>query len=145
MSPTLARWRPLAEMDEVRRRMEQMFEQAGSGESRSWALSIDLIERDDGYVLRADVPGLKPDEISIEIQDDVLTVSAQHEEKEEEETENYIRRERRYGSFTRSISLPKGVTADDVEASYNDGVLEVTFPKAQEHEPQAVTITPKQG
>ena len=146
MALTLARWRPLVEMEDMRRRMERMFEEVGDGEAaRRWNLSIDLIERDDRYVLRADVPGLKPEEIKIEVADDVLTVSASHEESEEEKKVDFVRRERRYGAFSRSIGLPKGVTADDIEATCNDGVLEVTFPKPKEQERKPVTITPRAG
>ena len=144
MAVTLARWRPFAEMEDMRRQMDKMFEQFGDREAaRRWHLPIDLLERDDRYVLRADMPGLKPDEVKIEVEDDVLTISASHEETDEEKKDDYVRRERRYGSFTRSIGLPKGVTADDVDATVRDGILEVTFPKAKEREPKAVTITPK--
>jgi len=76
------------------------------------------------------------------VDDDVLTVSAD-EEAEEEKKESYVRRERRYGSFSRSITLPKGVTADDVEATCQDGVLEISFPKPKEEERKPITITPK--
>lgn len=146
MALTLARWRPLAEMEDMRRRMERIREELGDGEgARARNLSIDLIERDDGYVLRADVPGMKPEDIKIEVAEDVLTVSGSHEETEEQRKDDYIRRERRYGAFTRSISLPKGVTADDIEATCHDGVLEVTFPKPKETERQPITITPKAG
>lgn len=73
----------------------------------------------------------------------MLTVSAEHEEREEEKKDAYLRRERRYGSLTRTVALPKGVTADQVEATCEDGVVEVSFPKAKEGQRKAVTITPK--
>src|SRR5690554_5071220 len=113
MATTMTRWRPFAELEDMRRRMERMFEEIGDGKGRSWTLAIDLVERDDRYVLRADVPGIKPEDVKIEVDDDVLTVSAEHEESEEEKQDSYVRRERRYGSFSRSITLPKGVGADD--------------------------------
>ena len=128
MATTMTRWRPLAELEDMRRRMERMLEELGDGRSRTWTLAIDLVERDDRYVLRADVPGIKPEDVRIEVDDDVLTVSAEHEESEEERQDSYVRRERRHGSFTRSITLPKGVGADDIEATCKDGVLEVSFP-----------------
>ena len=143
MATTMTRWRPFAELEDMRRRMERMFEDLGDGKSRTWSLAIDLIERDDTYVLRADVPGIKPEEVTIEVDDDVLTVSAKHEESEEEKKDNFVRRERHYGSFSRSITLPKGVGADDIEATCKDGVLEVSFPKPKEEERKPVTITPK--
>jgi HSP20 family protein len=144
MATAIARWRPLAEIDDLRRRLDRMFEEIGNGgRSREWNLAIDLIEHDDKYVLRADVPGMKPEEVKIEVEDDVLTVSARHEESEEEKKDNYVRRERHYGAFTRSLTLPQGVSADQVEATCHDGVLEVSFPKPKEKERKAVTITPK--
>jgi HSP20 family protein len=143
MATGLTRWRPLAELEDLRGRIDRAFADMENGEARRWNLAIDVVERDDGYVLRADVPGLKPDEVKIEVDADVLTVSAEHEESREEEKGNFIRRERRYGSFSRSVALPKGVTADQVEASCKDGVLEVSFPKPKKEERKAVTITPK--
>ena len=144
MATGLTRWRPFAELEDLRGRIDRMFADMENGEARKWNLAIDVVERDDGYVLRADVPGLKPDEVKIEVEGDVLTVSAEHEESEEEKKDNYVRRERRYGSFSRSVTLPKGVTADQVEASCRDGIVEVSFPKPKKEERKAVTITPKE-
>ncbi|MBX5440106.1 MAG: Hsp20/alpha crystallin family protein [Solirubrobacteraceae bacterium] len=143
MATTMTRWRPFAELEDMRRRMERMFEDLGDGNGRRWTLAIDLVERDDRYVMRADVPGISPEDVKIEVDDDVLTVSAQHEESAEEQDGTYVRRERRYGSFSRSITLPKGVGPDDIEATCKDGVLEVSFPKPKEEERRPVTITPK--
>jgi HSP20 family protein len=143
MASGLIQWRPFAELEELRRRMDRVFEDMGNGSGHEWSLAIDMLERDDHYVLRANVPGLKLDEVKIEVEDDVLTVSAEHEESEEEKKESYVRRERRHGAFTRSVTLPKGVTADQVEATCREGVLEVSFPKPKQEERKAVEITPK--
>jgi HSP20 family protein len=89
-------------------------------------------------------PGIKPDEVKIEVEDNVLTVSGEHEEREEER-DNFLRRERRYGSFARAISLPQGVTHDEIEATVQDGVVEISIPKPREEERKAVTITPKEA
>jgi HSP20 family protein len=143
MATTMTRWRPFTELEDLRRRLERTFDEVGDGTSRRWSLDIDLIDRDDHYVLRANVPGLELDEVKLEVEDDVLTVSGEHEETSEEKKDDYVRRERRFGSFSRSIALPKGVTADQVEATCKDGVLEVSFPKASEEPPKTVTIKPK--
>jgi HSP20 family protein len=143
MATGLTRWRPFAELEDLRSRIDRMFSEMENGETRRWRMALDVIERDDRYVLRADLPGIKPDDVKIEVEDDVLTVSAEHEESEEEKKDNYLRRERRYGSFSRSVTLPKGVTADQVEATCKDGVVEVGFPKPGKEERKAVTITPK--
>src|SRR5687768_14442465 len=145
MATGLMHWRPFADLEDLRGRIDRMFSEMENGEGRKWGMALDVIERDDKYVLRANVPGIKPDEIKIEVEDDLLTVSAEHEESEEEKKDNYVRRERRYGSFTRSVALPKGVTADQVEAACRDGVVEVSFPKPTETQRQAVTITPSDG
>lgn len=145
MATGLTRWRPFAELEDLRGRIDRMFTDIENGEARRWNLALDVIERDDKYVLRANIPGIKPDEVKIEVEDDVLTVSGEHEESEEERKGNYVRRERRYGSFSRSVTLPKGVTADEVEARIQDGVVEVSIPKPQKEERKAVTITPKQA
>jgi HSP20 family protein len=145
MATGLTRWRPFAELEDLRGRIDRMFSEIGNGDPREWTLPLDIIERDDRYVLRANVPGVNPDDVKIEVEENVLTVSAEHEESAEEKKDNYIRRERRYGSFSRSVTLPKGVDADKVEATCKDGVVEVTFPKPQKEERKAVTITPKES
>lgn len=79
--------------------------------------------------MRADVPGIKPEDVKIEVEDDRLTVSGEHEESTEEEKDNYVRRECRYGSFSRSMIVPRDIDASDIEATMADGVLEISIPK----------------
>ncbi len=142
MATGLTRWHPFGDLEDVRTRIDRMFgEMAGGGDQ--WNLALDVVERDDAYVVRADIPGLKPDEVKIDVEDDVLTISAEHEESEEEKKDNYVRRERRYGSFSRSLSLPKGVTVDQIEATSKDGVVEISIPKPKQEERKAVSIAPK--
>jgi HSP20 family protein len=135
--------RPFADLEDVHGPTDRLFAEMEKGERDKWSLPVDVIERDDKYLLRADVPGFKPDQVKIEVEDDVLTVSAEHEESEEEENKDqYLRRERRYGSASRSITLPKGVTPDQVEATCKDGIVEVSVPKPKEDR-KATTITSK--
>ena len=145
MATGLTRWRPFPELEDLRGRIDRMFSEMENGETRKWRMALDVVERDDSYVLRADVPGIKPDEVKIEVEGDVLTVSAEHEESEEETKDNFLRRERRYGSFSRTVTLPKRVTADQIEATVKNGVVEVSVPKPGKEEREAVTITPKEG
>jgi HSP20 family protein len=142
MATGLTRWRPFVELEDVRSRIDRMFGEMATGGER-WKLALDVVERDDAYVVRADVPGLKPEEVKIDVEDNLLTISGEHEESEEEKSDNYVRRERRYGSFSRSLNLPKGVTADQIEATSKDGVVEISIPKPKQEEPKAVSITPK--
>lgn len=97
MPGTLSRWEPFAELGELRTRFDRMFDELTGGGERTWMPAID-VERDNGnLIVRADVPGIKPEEVKIEVQNDILTVSGEHEEKTEEKDKHYLRRERRYG------------------------------------------------
>jgi HSP20 family protein len=136
-------WRPFADFGELRQRFDQMFREMGGGGEGSWAPSVDVIRRNGTVVLRADLPGIKPDEVKITVEDDVLTVSGEHTEESEEKGEDYMRRERRRGSFSRSMSLPSGVKTEDIEATTEDGVLEVTIPLPQAEKKEPVEIKPK--
>jgi HSP20 family protein len=117
--------RPLADRDDVHGATDRLLAELEKGERRKWSLPVDVIEQDDRYLLRADVPGFEPDQVKIEVEDGRLIVSAEHEENEE----HYLRRERRYGSASRTITLPGGVTPDQVEATCKDGIVEVSVPK----------------
>jgi len=99
--------------------------------------------REDGHlVVRADLPGMKPEEVKIEVEDDILTVTGEHRDSKEEKGHDYVRRERRYGSFRRSMALPAGVDATKIVAKTHDGVVEVTIPLPDEAKKETVTITP---
>lgn len=141
MPAAITRWEPFAELGELRSRLDRMFEGLGDAQ-RSWAPAIDVVRDNGNLVVRADVPGIKPEEVSIEVEDDILTVSGSHEETKEEKDNDYLRRERRVGSFSRSLALPAGVEAKKIKATTHDGVVEVTIPLPQESKPQTVKITP---
>lgn len=102
---------------------------------------VDVIRENGSLIVRADMPGIKPEEVKIEIADGVLSVSGGHEETSEEKEKEYVRRERRQGSFYRSLVLPAGVVPSDVKATTHDGVVEVTVPLPK-GERQTVSITP---
>jgi HSP20 family protein len=138
----LTRWEPFAELGELRSRFDRMFDQLADGSQRTWAPAVD-VERDNGnLVVRADVPGIKPEEVKIEIEDDILTVSGAHEERKEQKDKHFLRRERRYGSFSRSMALPPGVEARKIKAKTHDGVVEVTIPLPKEAKKEKIEITP---
>jgi HSP20 family protein len=151
MSRTLARWRPFSDLwqpfsdlAELRERLDQAFE-GGEGE-RSWAPRIDVVEGESEIVLKADLPGLTADDVTIEVEEGVLNVSGSRTEEKEEKEERYVRRERRTGSFSRSMRLPKGVEPDDIKATCEHGVLEVTIPMPEEKPAAArVEIKPTAG
>jgi HSP20 family protein len=145
----LIRWDPTREVNSLQSEMNRLFNtffdnpvQAGSGPNlRRWVPAMDLVETDDHFVLRADLPGLTEDDVSIELEDNVLTISGERKSEHEEHKEGYHRVERAYGSFGRSLTLPEGVDADTVEASFDNGVLEVRIPKPEERKPRKVAIT----
>ena len=142
MPGTLTRWDPFADMAELRGRFDRLLEEFGAAREREWTPAVDVVRDEGKLVVRADVPGIKPEEIKVEIREDYLTLSGQHEEAKEEKDEHYVRRERRYGAFSRTIALPTGVEAKKIKARTHDGVLEVTVPLPKEAAKEPITITP---
>ena len=142
MAGTLTRWDPFTELGELRSRFDRLFDEWLDGRERAWTPAIDVVRDNDHLVVRADIPGIKPEEVKIEVEDEILTVSGEHSESKEEKDENYVRRERRYGSFSRSMALPVGVDAKQIEAKTHDGVVEVTIPLPKEANKEPVRITP---
>ena len=142
----LIRWEPVRELDSLQSEMNRLFDgffgnRAPNGiTSRRWIPAMDLVEGEDEFVLRADLPGLTEDDVEIEIKDSVLTISGERKAEEKREGEGYYRVERAFGSFSRSLTLPEGVAADQVTASFDNGVLEVRVPKPEERKPQRVRI-----
>ncbi|HUO70474.1 MAG TPA: Hsp20/alpha crystallin family protein [Solirubrobacteraceae bacterium] len=141
MPGTLVRWDPLGELSELRSRFDRMFDQLDR-QTGTWTPAIDVVREDGQIVVHAELPGIKPDEVKIEVEDDVLTVSGEHEESKEEKDKQYVRRERHYGSFSRSIALPKGVDPKKIKAKTHDGIVEVRIPLPKEAKAEPVRITP---
>ena len=142
MPGTLTRWEPFAELAELRSRFDRLFDDWLDGHERAWTPAIDVVREDGHLVVRADLPGIKPEEVKLEVEDDILTVSGEHRESKEEKDEHYVRRERRNGSFSRSMALPVGVDAGKIKAKTHDGVVEVTIPLPKEATKETVNITP---
>jgi HSP20 family protein len=141
MAGVLARWEPFADFGDLRSRLDQISDRLARREG-GWAPAIDVVRNDGNLVLRADVPGIKPEEVKIEVEDGVLTVSGEHERSDEAKDADYVRRERSYGSFSRSLVLPSGVDAGAIKATTKDGVVDVTIPLPPEASNKKVTITP---
>ena len=106
----------------------------------SWKPAMDLVDADDSLVLRADLPGMSENDLSIEIKDGVLTISGERRAEHEERGEGFHRVERSFGRFSRSLSLPDGVDPNRVAADFNHGVLEVRIPKPENSKPTRVEI-----
>jgi HSP20 family protein len=145
----LIRWEPARELNTIQNEMNRLFNTffepaPGNGDShaqRRWIPAMDLVEDDDRFVLRADLPGIDEGDVNIELEDSVLTISGQRKAEHEERKEGYYRIERASGSFSRSLTLPEGVDPEQVKASFDKGVLEVSIPKPEQRKPRKVTIT----
>jgi HSP20 family protein len=144
VSRQLTPWMPF-ELDNVWNDITRGFTQMIDGEKRTSMPAIDIERKNNAVIVRADLPGVEPDEVKIEVQDGVLTISGEREEQTEKKEKTYVRHERRYGSFMRSIALPDGVDPSEIKATTSNGVLEITIPLPEESKKEAVAITPTAG
>jgi len=142
----LIRWDPVRELDSLQSEMNSLFDRffdsrpAHGSTVRRWIPAMDLVETNDQLLLRADLPGMSEEDVDIEIKDGVLTLSGERRGESEEKGEGYHRVERTFGRFSRSLALPQGTKAPDVQASFDKGVLEVRIPKPEESKPTRVQI-----
>ena len=144
----LIRWEPSRELDTIQQEMNRLFgtffdNQVGVNATRGtrrWIPAMDLVEDEDHYVLRADLPGVSESDVNVELEDNVLTISGERHSEHEDKKEGYYRIERASGSFSRSLTLPEGVDPDSVHANFDKGVLEVSIPKPEERKPRRVAI-----
>ncbi len=136
--------RPEPFTQEFDRLFSSLFENGGRRVQR-WVPAMDLVEADDHFVQKADLPGLAEDDVAIEVQDGVLTISGSREAEHERKEQGWYRLERSYGSFSRSLTLPDGVDPDKVEASFDRGVLEIQIPKPEERKPRRIAIGSTNG
>lgn len=146
MASGLMRWDPFAELGDLRTRLDRIFgEVVTDDREHGWIPAVDVIRDNGSLVLRADIPGMAPDEVKIEVENDILTVSGSHEERQESKDAHYVRSERRHGSFSRSMALPAGVDPKRIEAHTKDGVVEVRIPLPADQKAEKLTITPTVG
>lgn len=128
--------------EEMNRYFDDFFGEHRRGLSEgAWLPAIDVSETTSRLVVRAELPGMSRDDIDISLQDNVLTLKGEKKQEKKEEKENFHRLERSYGSFSRSFTLPVGVKAEDVQAAFKDGVLEITLPKVEEAASKKIAIT----
>ena len=145
----IVRWEPLREFSTLQNEMNRLFNTVfdtpsggtgNGGTMRRWLPAMDLVETDDHFVLRADLPGMSEDDVKIELEDNTLTVSGERKAEHESNGEGFYRVERASGSFSRSLTLPHGVDAGAVAASFDRGVLEVRIPKPEQRKPRRIEI-----
>lgn len=152
MPANVTRWDPAVEMANMRSFMDRIFDQSfgrfpgfrTAGEDFGAAnLGLDVYETGDEYVIKAQVPGIKPEDVDISVEDDVLTIRGEFSQKDEVNEDQYLRRELRYGSFQRSLRLPPTVEAEKAKAAFEHGVLKLTLPKRPEARARSIKITPQ--
>jgi HSP20 family protein len=145
----LARWTPMGNLpsfqDEMNRLFNQFF-QGGTGEEagwgvRTWTPPVDIYETDDALILKAELPGVSKDDVSIEIHQNTLVLRGQRKHEAEVKEDHYHRVERAYGTFQRSFMLPTLVDQEHVQATYQDGVLELRLPKSEAAKPKRIAIS----
>ena len=144
----LVRWEPARELHSLQSEMNRLFNTffdtpsnaGGTSGARRWVPAMDLVETDDHFVLKADLPGLSEGDVTIEVQENVLTLSGERRFEHEVKKDGFYRLERGAGQFSRSLTLPEGVDADAIAASFEKGVLEVRIPKPEQRRPRRVEI-----
>ncbi|GAB4368816.1 MAG: Hsp20/alpha crystallin family protein [Deltaproteobacteria bacterium] len=145
----LVRWKdPIGELSSIQERMNRLFGEAfgptlasEEGWSRGWEPAVDIYDADDAIVVKAEIPGVERDQVSVEVKDGVLTLKGERKFERDVKEENYHRIERSYGSFQRSFTLPSSVDPDKVRASLKNGVLEVTLTKKEQARPKQIRIS----
>ena len=148
----IVRWDPTRELDSLQGEMNRLFSSFfdtpaaagkggnGNGGTRRWIPAMDLVETQDSFVLKADLPGMSEGDVNVELENNVLTISGERKTEHEEQHEGYYRLERATGSFSRALSLPEGIDADAVTAAFDNGVLTVRIPKPAQAKPRKVKI-----
>lgn len=152
MATTLSRWDPFTELNTMRNMMDRFFDQSfgrlpalrRDGEELGPAtLGLDVYETGTDIVVKAAVPGIDPQHIDISVEDDVLSIKGEFEQREESEDERWLRRELHYGSFQRQLRLPPTVDAEHARAEFEHGMLKLTLPKKPEARARSIKITPQ--
>ena len=128
---------------EIDRVFDAFFGQTDQG--RRWVPPMDLVEAEDHFVLKADLPGLAEPDVNLEVQDGTLTISGERKAEHEQREKGWYRIERSFGSFSRSLTLPDGVDPERIEASFKDGVLDVRIPKPEQRKPRRISISTENG
>src|SRR5215216_1068560 len=153
---TRTRWDPFQDLRDAQEEMAQMTQMSqmlaralglqgqpqGSGTATAWAPALDISERKDAYLVTVELPGVEADDLEITLEDGLLTIQGERQFAHESSEQQFHRVERRYGAFRRSITLPAQVQAEQIEASFDNGVLQIVVPKMEEATPKRIQIRP---
>jgi len=146
---TMMRWDPYRDIMSLRQVMDRMFDDTFLWPARSQYemaggnLPLDMYQTKDEVVVKAALPGMKPEEVDITLTGDTLTIKGEHKEDKEVKEADYIRREHRYGSFSRTVAIPVSVQSDKAQAAFENGILTLTLPKAEAIKPKQIKIKGK--
>ena len=143
---SLVRWSPMREMMRLRNDFDRLFEETMDLPGWQWSESlgapaVDVAEKEDAIVVKASLPGIKPEELDVSIKDNVLTIKGEVKDEKTISEGEYHMRERRYGAFNRTVTLPSAVDVESVEANYEDGVLTLTAPKTDDAKIRRITVS----
>ncbi len=141
-TPELTAWSPFDRLSSLRDLLDSAFQLASSapGSVPGWAPPLDIFEDTERVTIQVELPGMKKEDFELSLQDGVLTISGERKFEEEKREGESFRRERLFGAFSRSVTLPSAVKAEEVKATYEDGVLTVTLPKAEEAIPKKIQV-----
>ena len=138
----LVRWNPARDFDALWSTFDRVFdEEPRDAQPRSWGLALDVTENDEEYIVQASVPGVSPDDIEITFEKNVLSISGESQADQSIRSEDYRLRERRFGSFSRSLRFPVEVNTDAVVADYEHGILTLRVPKAEAVKPKKIAVS----
>jgi len=144
----LIRWNPMRELASLRERMNRLFDDSLFRSDRRseevdggvWLPAVDMFEKDDRLVIKAELPGMDKKDIGLDLKDGVLTLSGVRQHENEVKEENVYRREMSYGRFVRSFTLPADSDADQIKAEFNNGLLTIEIPKPEQHKPKQIKV-----
>ena len=154
----LIRWNPVrdgvtfpSDMFQMQREIDSMFDrflggslaEDGSVFTSNWTPAVDITEHENEYIVKMELPGVSKDDVKITLENSVLTVKGEKKQEKESKSSNFHRVERTYGSFQRTFTVPSGVKADSIDASYKDGILNIALPKAEEAKPKQIDVKVK--
>ncbi len=142
---TLIRWNPYRDLASIPLDLDTWFEPSRSGfglnPETDWCPSVDVVETAEGYEVKAEVPGIRKEDIRISFENGLLTLKGEKKQESEEKHKNTYRVERAFGRFERTFRLPDGIKSDAIKARYDNGVLTVVIPKAEEAKPKEISVT----
>ena len=137
----IVRWDPFRDVTSLRDEVNRLFSRTlGDGGAETWTPALDVLDTSEAVVVKAELPGMRPEDIDIEVDDNVLTIRGERRFEEKIEEGRFYRLERAYGHFSRSLGLPQGVRSDEISANFDRGVLEVRVPKTEEARPRKITV-----